>query len=243
MKQILFLILFIFNVFAYAATGSGTVYYPQNADELNSTIAEIETGDVIELNSSVRYVLKESLPVIDTGLIINGNGAVIDGNKTYSVFYIGSNGDVSLDKVVVINANIYALSNNQGKVNISSCGFIDNKKIADDGIDGEYGNDGSDGENAYGGAIYNNGVLKIKNTEFINNFIQGGNGGNGSDNEEGEAGGNGGNGGNAYGAAIYNTSGATISLSAIRLNDSEAIAGEGGFGGLGGGRICYSWFH
>ena len=64
MKRFLFLIFFIFSIFIGVAEGA-TVYYPQNIDELNTDIDEAESGDIIELNSSVEYVLTQALPNID----------------------------------------------------------------------------------------------------------------------------------------------------------------------------------
>ena len=163
MKRFLFLIFFIFSIFVCAAEGV-TVYYPQNIDELSANIDDSESGDIIELNSSVNYVLTEQLPTINTSLIINGNNAIVDGNNTNSIFHVGSDANFTINNLHMINGygvDDAAVLTNNGVVNINHCSFIDNERIAHDGgeEEDEIGN-GQDGGDAYGGAIYNSGIFK-----------------------------------------------------------------------------------
>ena len=117
---------------------------------------------------------------------------------------------------------------------------------------GNVGNNASNGTNALGGAIYNQGTNYLINCTFLTNSANGGNGGTGGyPPVGGTEGGNGGNGGAGYGGAIYNLRYVVLSNctfignSAIGGNGGTSPSGtlgpgKGGAGALGAGAAIYN---
>jgi hypothetical protein len=100
---------------------------------------------------------------------------------------------------------------------------------------------------AYGGAIYNAGVLRVDNAEFSGNSISGYGGQDGTNARgAGTSGGNGENGGNGFGGVIYNSGSFEIQSSSFKVGSNvtspigpssgrsnKALGGDGGSGGSG----------
>lgn len=90
-----------------------------------------------------------------------------------------------------------------------------------DGTDGQNGFNGGGGTFAFGGAVFNSGVLTITNSFITGNSLKAGNGGDGG------AGGNGGDGGKGF-KGIQSTGGHIVA------KGKDGFAGSGGNGGVGG---------
>jgi len=135
----------------------------------------------------------------------------------------------------------------------TSCNFLSNNV---QGVSGAIGSNGSNsssgtggsgangtpGTPAWGGAIYNLGVLSLINCTFMTNTATGGAGGNGGNGGSGggtlSQGGNGGNGAAGapgYGGAIYNLN--TTTLINCTFSNNGVSGGNGGLGGTNGAGV------
>jgi len=129
------------------------------------------------------FNLDGDLDILDGGdLIIEGLGAVIDGNNTERVFHVcpagGCDIDVIFGGVTIQNGNALeggGLYNNDGNTTLDTCTVSDNKVSGDGG--GIYNSGGvvtvdactiiSNTADDRGGGIYNAGTLNVQNGSAI----------------------------------------------------------------------------
>ncbi|APZ92599.1 CARDB domain-containing protein [Fuerstiella marisgermanici] len=146
---------------------------------------------------------------------------------------------------------------NSGRLQFSDVRLTNNSA---EGAEGRRGTKGSDmtrtpdpgrpglaagnGLDAAGGAVFNDGDLRIVDSLFSENSAVGGSGGQGGDGGiggrdsikgyPGGRGGQGGDGGSARGGAIFNSASATLHVEDTGFAGNAAIGGDGGAGGNGG---------
>ena len=130
-------------------------------------------GNEITLESNYIYQNGDSKTGINItkNLIINGNGAVIDGQNAAAVFNISSGTTVTLKNLTITQAakfdgnnidNCLRAITSQGNLNIIDCTFENNKA----------GNEwGSSSVEFNGSAIYSTQNINIQNSKFINNQV------------------------------------------------------------------------
>ena len=136
-----------------------------NFTELQNKISNAEENSTIELDNNYVYNDEEFSEgiIINKNITINGNGHTIDGNYASRIFYINAT-NVVLNNITFINGwtqdsggaiidrdidldFIYGPQN----IEINDCSFMDCAA------------------NSFGGAIYMNHDLSIRNSDFINN--------------------------------------------------------------------------
>ncbi|HSH05009.1 MAG TPA: tandem-95 repeat protein [Anaerolineae bacterium] len=177
--------------------------------------------------------------------INNGSGAGGDagngGSASFNNGGAGGNGGHSGAAGhggAIYNSGVLSLKNSDftGNINNGSGhgGNGGNGGFANINTGGAGGHGGHAGVSGHGGAIYNSGVLSLKNTDFTGNINNnGGHGGHGGHSTTLYSL-NGGNGGlgtaGGHGGAIYNTNILTISYALFNNN----MSGAGGNGGHGG---------
>lgn len=170
---------------------SGTEY---TFNDLADKISQTPDGGELNLTQGDVYINTDSYSsagiVISKSITINGNGAIIDGNRVGKIFNINKN--VVLKNINFINA--YSTSDGGGAIgasncnlDISDCTFINNT-LAGSWASGAAislgtGNlkiDNSYFENNYasgiGGAIYVDGGYTINNCSFVRNTAKNGGG-------------------------------------------------------------------
>ncbi|MCE1253268.1 MAG: sortase [Anaerolineae bacterium] len=155
------------NPFTFAIQGSGldcqdaiivTNNNDSGAGSLRQAINDICADGTIDFSVSdgSTIALTSTLPVIDSAITLIGPGAGklnISGSSQNRIFYIDSDGNLSLSGFTIISGNsserggaIY----NLGTLNVAGSTFRNNVGIR-------------------GGAIYNSGITNIANTTFYNN--------------------------------------------------------------------------
>ena len=145
----------------------------------DETTIELDGTCKYELTS--RYADENGLPIIDSDVIINGNGATIERNsaETFRIFYIGLFGDVTLNDLRIEGGDVFergggirnlgflvlrnsmvlgnsAMNNGGGIHNIGDVVII-NSTLA------------GNGSSEFGGAIFNNGILSVGNSTIAFN--------------------------------------------------------------------------
>ena len=136
-----------------------------NFEELQNKISNAEDNSTIELDSNYVYNDEEFSEgiIINKNITINGNGHTIDGNYATRIFYINAT-NVFLNNITFIN----------GWTQDSGGAIIDR----DINLDFMYGPQNIEindctfincAANTFGGAIYLNHNLSIRNSDFINN--------------------------------------------------------------------------
>jgi hypothetical protein len=178
---------------------------------------------LLQFNGSVTA----STPLVisqDTVLDATGFSVTISGGNTSQIFNVASNAHFTVINLTLIGGNSIGKAGTAGTTGSS-------------GTTGNNGGNGNPGGNGLGGALFNAGFTTMEDCIVSNDIVTGGeggpggNGGNGS-NGKGGNGGSGGSGGNAYGGAIYNTGGLTLTNCEIANN--TATGGGGGNGGTNG---------
>ena len=173
-----------------------------------STSGECIAGsgdDIIQLSGEARYRLTEvdnrldgpnGLPSIFTTITIEGNGAIVERDMN------------NLDDFRIFhvgpngNLTLNGLTVQQGQITVTDA-TIQN-----------------------GGSIFNEGILSITNSAFLNNQSQGE---AGFDGPNSDGGGGGGGGGGGFGGAIYNKGG-VVTITNSTFSGNQAIGGAGGSG-------------
>lgn len=184
---------------------------------VNELIADLTTAngngeaDTLNLDANCEYELTvvnnsangpNGLPVINSPITINGNGATIrraDSAPDFRLLYVNSSGVVTLTNLTLANGRLIG------------------------------GTTGAIGDSVSGGGIYNLGRLTLFDTFVISHTIRGGNGGTGADGAAEEDGGSA-SGGSAYGGGVYNLAG-TVTLQSSTISSNTVTGGNGGTGG------------
>jgi hypothetical protein len=157
---------------------------------------------------------------------IDGTGfsPVISGGGTSQIFIVDPGINFRLINVTLSGGN-----------NTGAAGIVGTAG-GNGGNTGGNGGSGTGGTNAFGGAVFNQGISAFINCLFLTNGATGGAGGSGGNggngNNTGGAGGNGGNGGLGQGGAIYNLG--TLLVSNCTIAGNTAAGGAGGTGGTNG---------
>ncbi|HEY3320156.1 MAG TPA: tandem-95 repeat protein [Planctomycetota bacterium] len=197
---------------AQAATLAITAGGDSGAGTLRNTIATAASGDTIQF--SVAAVTLTSGPVtIPVNLTIQGAGAgtsSISGTDTCKIFVVNTGVTVTINDVTLQHG----------------------KAVGANGANSTtYGVPTGGGNAGMGGAIDNSGTLTLNNCVLSSCQALGGTGG-------GDLGGGldgGGGGGAGLGGAIYNHSGAALTVKTSTFNANKAQGGNGGFAAVGGG--------
>ncbi len=199
---------------------------------------------------------------ITRNLTINGKGAstIVDGNNLDRVFDVLA-GNVSISKLT-IEGGLAAgegggiLNNAGARLTLTSVQVMNNVAAGaagTAGLNGTGGNPGTPGGvggDAFGGGIFNAGTLILNKSTITGDQAQGGAGGIGGagsgvlglagtaggdgDAAQGANGAAGGAGGSAFGGGIFNSPGASLTVSASTFLNNSALGGAGGNGGAGG---------
>jgi hypothetical protein len=227
---------------AGAFSGSGTTFTDTT---LRGAVAGIAShnlhGNISILLGNATYTVNQGEILLGTGLtsndsltIRNSTGAAlstINAQSDNRIFETTGNAAFTLAHLILENGNAPAPNNataeggaifNSGKLTLTNDQFNANQAT---GYGGETGP-----QNAYGGAIFNNGngALTIKNTTFNGNSATGGSGSN-----------SGQHGAGAEGGAVYIAGGSkAVSITASTFSNNSAVGGTGTPGGSGyGGAI------
>lgn len=235
---------------------------------LRRLVMEAANGDTIDFAVTGDIILVTGAITIDVDLIIAGPGAdvlrILPGGRA---FHVTSTATATISGLSIVgtlgaqpagdggdggnggDAMAGAILNN-GDLTLSDCevqggvggGSGGNGGNGGDGTDmdpeGGNGGNGGNGGSGRGGAIFNDGTLRIFDCT-VEGAVSGGDGGDAGDggtaflNEGGDGGngGMGGEGGQALGGAIYNAGTLEVVRSTIQ---GQAGGGSGGSGGAGG---------
>ena len=149
----------------------------QSYTDLNTVINQAGEGDEINLTYNYEYRNGNDPKTginITKNLVINGNGATINGNDVSSLFNISEGVTVTLKNLTIIKAAYkegwaadtfvaYPAITSKGTLNIEDCTF-DSNKPALDWLEHV--------ENVNGSVIYSTGDVNILNSVFSNNWVQ-----------------------------------------------------------------------
>lgn len=201
-----------------ATTYTVTTTADSGTGSLREALTSAQNMDSIIFNNSLSgtITLTDNLPIINSNLIITGNGNVaIDGQNTYQVFFV-----------------------NSGTASISSLTIKNGKSQGGDGGSAHAGNGG--GGLGAGGAVFVNApaTATLTNVNFQNNVAQGGAGGSLTSIYNNGAGGGGGGGllrgqGGAGNFNLANGSGGGGGGGLVAQGGAAFAAGGGGGGFLG----------
>jgi hypothetical protein len=212
----------------------------------------MEGGGLVQIQTDGTFTFEYPLVVSqDTILNASGRKVTLSGNSAQRLFAVAKGTQFSLNQLTLTsgsNAMGAAILNLDGTVIATNCIFSRNTAAGtpgssgSDGADtvgaGEDGRSGEDGTEGRGGAIYNQGVLRLLRCDFLSNQAvggaggAGGNGGNGS--WRGGNGGHGGHGAASFGGAIFNSGELWLSNCTFSANTSRGgLGGEGGTNGTG----------
>ena len=212
----------------------------------------MEGGGLVQLKTDGTFTFEYPLIVSqDTLLDASGHKVTLSGNNAQRLFSVAKNTEFLLNQLTLTsgsNTMGAAILNLGGTLIASNCVFSRNTAAGapgssgPDGADsngaGEDGANGTDGTEGRGGAIYNQGILRLLRCDFLSNQAIGGAGGAGGAGGNGSwRGGNGGHGGHgaaSYGGAIFNAGELWLSNCTFSANTSKAgVGGEGGTNGTG----------
>lgn len=250
-------------------TNGGALYIGTGAQVLlsncvlsaNSALAVLPTNITVITNTVVtNQVATYPTNFFVTNLFVyNGVFSYLQGPSTNTVIFTNSAslpaGEVFTNTFVYTNSFNFVTNNTTYYTNVLGTNItyftnlvtVTNYAVALDGKDGGdsdrgnggNGSNGRAGTPAYGGAIFNRGVLALYRCALSNNTAQGGYGGHGGAGGNGALtagrGGNGGAGALAGGGAVYNLG--TVSLVACDFYTNSASGGSGGTGGSAGSGI------
>lgn len=222
---------------AVVAEGIAAEVTTNDEGVLRATVAH---GGVIHLNFAGTVRLTSPLVIeSDTVLEATNTGVVLSGNGQVRVLEVRTNIHFTLRNVTVAEGRSDqggGLFNNGGIVALLSCLFTRNQAIGMAGTNGPILSgegppiedsllSGGNGRIARGGAVFNQGVLRISNSVFEANQAVGGNGGTGG------AGrgtlGSGGHGAVAAGGAMFHEAG-DVRVFNSRFHGNLAQGGSGG---------------
>lgn len=135
------------------------------AANTDSAVGGCPTGngaDVIRLTDNI--TLEAALPQVNTEITVEGDSLMISGDNRFRIFHVEEDGSLSIIGLTLTKGNADsggAIYNDRGKVTIHNSNIIAN--IAT-----------SHREEEGGGAIYNNGVLNITDSNLDANSAQNG---------------------------------------------------------------------
>ena len=158
---------------------------------------------------------------LNTVLDASGHQITISGSNSVRVFYVNTNVIFTVINLTIANGRSDSgagIFNDGGTVTATNSHFVGNR------AQGAPGADDSPGQNGYGGAVYNSGVLNAINCTFIWNSVVGGAGGFGLYGPY-----TGGDGGVGDGGAICNFG--ALTMVGCTLASNSACGGAGGVGG------------
>ncbi|WP_295594027.1 hypothetical protein [uncultured Methanobrevibacter sp.] len=148
----------------------------QSYTDLNTIINQAGEGDEINLtyNYEYRYGNDPKTGInISKNIVINGNGATIDGKSASSLFNISSGVTVTLKNLTITHAAgignngqewYRAITSGSGTtLNIVNCTFDSNQA----GVEWQY----HDPFEFDGSVIYSNGNVNIQDSNFVNNIV------------------------------------------------------------------------
>jgi hypothetical protein len=157
--------------------GTGVVHNVSNVEELINAINmandefAFKGRDTIDMAAGT-YTLSTSLPPIESEIILNGNGSIIErssaaGTPDFRIFLVQASGNLSLKDLAVRNGNSSSSGagiHNRGTLTMRSTTVSDNT-CCQAGIGGEGG-----------GGIYNRGTLTMHNSTVSGNkaYVGGG---------------------------------------------------------------------
>jgi predicted outer membrane repeat protein len=147
---------------ALAAPRPGAITVPCNATALHTAISDAVSGATLYLTPGCTYVLTAGLPAITDTLTIDGRGATVErsyasGTKDFSIFTVDAmGGDLNLNNVNVRHGG--------GDTDYYGGAINSSGAVA---IDGGTFRNSNGGE--YGGAIFNDGSLTVRNAAFLDN--------------------------------------------------------------------------
>jgi hypothetical protein len=234
-----------------SVTRAATNVSDRSEDALRSALA---LGGTVIFTNDCSITLSDTI-TITNDVVINGFGhtVTISGGGGVRIFTVPPGFTLVLANLTLTGGSstaggaLYVTAG--ASAWITNCVFIGNTAAGSTGSDGSaggtnnanYGKNGADGTAGgwgLGGAIYNQGVLALLNSQVVSNTASGGAGGNGGSGGSGlYSGGNGGNGaagGAAGGGGLCNASSATLLNCTFSANTSTGgSAGSGGAGGSG----------
>jgi hypothetical protein len=184
---------------------------------LRDQVAASAPGDTIRFNVTGTIVLISSITIAQT-LFVQGPGPA---NLTVDANFV--------DRAFIVTGGVPAV--------FSGMTIRDGLIVGVNGVDGGFNMNGTDGLQAYGGAVLLNnpavnGNLILSNCWFNRNTVIGGRGGRGGDNTPfaDYPPGNGGDGGYAAGGVVYSFIGNVTAVNCT-FSGNRAIGGRGGNGG------------
>lgn len=212
-----------------AAAGDGVCADSGGVCTLRAAVQEanaLSSDDTINFNANLSgatvTLTSGALTVANNGtLAVNGLGAnvlTISGNNSNRLFVINSGTNALIARLTLTNGINRGTNGSNGTV-------------------GNPGSNGGAGGAAAGGAILNNGTLRLTTVAVRDSAAIGGSGGRGGNGDDanfgtGGDGGNGGAGGAAFGGGIQNTG--VLYLFGCTVSGNQTTAGRGGNGGNGG---------
>jgi RHS repeat-associated protein len=231
----------------FVCSGSGVVSTASLA-AFNSALAG---GGTVTLAFDGTIILT-NVETIATNTVVDGTGfnATISGANIVQVFSVSNGVNLTLNSLTI--ADGFAKTNggaifNNGILNANYCTFSGNNAVGTNGAAGithpynntgvgQNGGNGASGDNAYGGAIYNNGTAALTGCLFEYNSATGGNGGDGGTGAGGVGGGggggHGGNAGDGRGGAVFGIDNLFVTNCTFSQNTAS-----GGNSGIGGGAV------
>ena len=180
-----------------AAAAAGTVTNCADDTQLRSFLA---SGGSVTFNcgaSPVTIMLASQIAIAANATLDGGGNVTISGGNATRVFSVTTGINFTVQNLTIANARVVG---------------INGSPIYQGGI-------------AYGGSIYNNGLLTVKSSSFISNTIVAGAA------KDGDATSPYGQTGNSsFGGAIYSSPGSTLTIIDSNFNGNIALGGKGGDG-------------
>jgi uncharacterized repeat protein (TIGR01451 family) len=217
-----------------APANAGTINVTNNSDSgsgsLRQAVSDANPGDTIHVPAGT-YVLTSGEITIDKKLEVDGAGAsstVISGNDASQIFSLtGALGVKIAGMTLTHAANVAPMGITRGGA--ISANSTSSLTLAGDTLSGNLsdasGGDGQVGGIAYGGGVYSDGPLVVRDSTFDHNRTVS-NGGTGT----------GGTGGNTSGGGIYASRSLSVDNSTFSFNALQANGtGTGNGGGLAQG--------
>ncbi len=188
-----------------------------------SLVITLQGGGLVTLPCNSTIVFANTITITnDTIIDATGYAPVLSGNNAVRLFEVRSNVNLTLINVTLTGGNVAGTNGANGANHSGS---------------NPNGHNATGGGDAFAGAIYNLGTLRLTGCSIkSNNVVAGNGGGGGNGGIQGFGGGDGGDGGNAgkaFGGAIYNAGAAFLTNCTVAAN--TVTGGNGGSGGSSGG--------
>lgn len=151
---------------AMAQTTHNVLCATNGTDGLIYWMDNYTSGDTLSLAPHCTYWVSAQLPSVMNTLTIDGNGASIVRNtdSAFSIFVVGTAGDLTLDNVNVKNGGGSGIDG--GAIDVTSSSATLN---VDGGTFSDNSADYNETDGGYGGAIYNLGTLTVDGATFTDN--------------------------------------------------------------------------